>query len=194
MIANSHKIKMLHRAPLTVQLLICTLTIGILAVFGTLGADTALAGNLSLRMGGVEETDDHVKPAVGVEFALESGWGFHYDYWGRKFGPVVEKRSQLSLFKKFFPFKGKSFAALTGLSYLEETTTIEFAGSDTEFDRDETETNGGFVFGFTYAFFDKSSFDLHLYWNSSIYPAGDAAILLVTGRKQTFGLGGGFAF
>lgn len=142
----------------------------------------------------VEETDDSFKPGVGFDVVTASGWGCGLLYWGRDFGPVSERRYQGSFYKKMAPFAHKQIFASLGLAVLNESTEIEYPSSVSSYDTSEEEWNGGGFFGIYYKLTSKPGFSAELHWESALYPAGQAAILLVTGRKQNIGLSAGVKF
>ena len=144
--------------------------------------------NVVSRLSGIEETDDTLKPAIGIELATDGGFSSAFTYWGRNFGPVVEKRYLLSFFNKFSPFKSKRLLASLGGAVLHEITTISYDEPYTFYAAEDIEWNLGLQFGIYFKIIESKSFVFESHWESAVFPAGYSSILLVTGRKQTLGL------
>ena len=141
------------------------------------------------RLGAIEETDDVLKPAVGAEFVVRDQFGLNLMYWGRSFGPVSETRYLISGYYSFVPIKpAKILRASVGLSILNEKTALEYGSSNIQYDRTDTEWNAGAFFGLDVSLYSDEDAKLKIFWESSVFPAGQAIILLVTGRKQTIGM------
>lgn len=157
-----------------------------LSVFFT--GEPAEALELNSRLSGVEETDDILKPSVGFEVSAKSGLSSALTYWGRDFGPVSERRYLLTVFYKFQPLKSKLIRASLGGSVLNEITSINYDSPYDHLSVEDVEYNLGGLFGVYFRFFEGASYLFEGHWESSIFPAGQAGMLLVTGRKQTIGL------
>lgn len=143
---------------------------------------------LSTKLSGVEETDDVLKPSVGIELKLGSSFGAGYSYWGRSFGPVTESRALYSAYYIFKPFSTKIVSAAVGGSVLNEITELSYQPGYEAYNVKDEEFNAGMFAGIFFRIAEGKTFYFDAHWESSIFPAGTSGILLVTGRKQVLGL------
>jgi hypothetical protein len=177
------------------SLLLRSLTSRILLLLGLslVGASTGVSAmDFSLGAGAVESGDDrpHGIAIAGVGFANQ--WTVRGYLWGRTQRPVTETNTMLTVAKRHDVFSGKIIQVSTGLTVLAERTEIKFA--DYPEDNDEsTSTNAGLQLGVSWDILASGPFKVTASWEGHLFPAGGAALLLVTGRKQVIGLTGGIA-
>lgn len=136
----------------------------------------------------VGESDDILKPAIGLKSYFKNSFGVSFWGWGRDFGPVEERSMLLTVGKYWTPFSFKSLMVGGGLTVLSETTRLVYKDAKEE-NQEDTFYNGGGFFGLRYSY-DLSGVILDASWESGIFPAGlNGGILLATGRKQIVSLG-----
>jgi hypothetical protein len=89
-------------------------------------------------------------------------------------------------------FGSKSLTASAGFSLMANQTSISYKDYPQE-NSSFTNTNIGLLLGLRYNIVATKSFSLTASWDSHLFAAGDAVLLLVTGRKQILGLTAGVA-
>ena len=153
----------------------------------------ARAAEFRLTGGAVEEGDDRYRPAAGIEFVAGSGLRGEILVWGRNFGLVTERSVLVAGMKSLDLFGNKALSGVFGISFLGESTEVAADGNnDVEFDGDSSQsTNIGGVFGVRSTFLEWKNMTVGAAWESHVFPAGVAAVLLVTGRKQTLTVNAG---
>ncbi len=156
-------------------------------------AGSAVALDLSLGAGAVENGDDRGHGVAIAHMGFANGWMSRFYFWGRTQGPVVETNSMLTAAKRFDLFSGKTLRGAVGLTIMTETTEIKYKNYPQE-NTSATSTNGGLYLGLAYDLFSVSSVTFSASWDAHLFPAGSAMIALVTGRKQVLGLTAGTAF
>jgi hypothetical protein len=156
------------------------------------GADAA--PSVAALGAAVEQGDDLMRPAAGLHLGINDKYFARAWIWGREFGPVVEQSVLISAGRTVPAFGSKIIVARFGVAALAESTSVQFTGTDEHLSRETTQYNLGAVAG------------LHLHWNrtapllvtagweSHLFLAGVAGILLSTGRKQTLSVGLGWEF
>ena len=170
---------------------------GLFAVFLTLAATQLLPGkaqavDIATGIGAVEEGDDRGQAAAVVHVGFQNQWYSRFYVWGRSFGPVTETNGILSVAKQTGVFGSKSMMASAGVSLMANQTDITYKGYPEE-SSSYTNTNIGLLLGLRYDIITAKKFSLSASWDSHIFAAGDAVILLVTGRKQILGLTAGIS-
>jgi hypothetical protein len=140
----------------------------------------------------VSESDDILKPAIGLKGYFDGGFGVTFWGWGRDFGPVQERTMLLTVGKYWSPFSFKNLMVGGGLTALSETTRLVYKDAK-EDNQNDTFYNGGGFFALRYSY-SLSGLILDASWESGIFPAGfSGGLLLATGRKQVISLGIGAA-
>lgn len=153
-----------------------------------LAAPTALAGDVSWGLAGIEEGGDRIRPAVSLRLGADSVYA-DFIYWGRSFGPVREQDGIVSIGGRS-KIHGDWLYACAGFSLLAEKTSIKGGGEDGE-NLSETSLAPGAMLGVGARVASFGGFRYDLQWNSHIFPAGGGGIFLANGRKQVFLLSGG---
>ena len=153
----------------------------------------ANALEFSAGIGSVESGDDRGHGAAIAHLGFSNGWMGRAYLWGRTQGPVTETSGILSAAKRFDLFGSKDLRGSYGFSALAENTTIKYKDYP-EDSSNHTSTNFGVMLGMHYNLLSSKAMTVTASWDSHIYAAGDAIILLVTGRKQILGLTAGLAF
>lgn len=148
-------------------------------------ADTK-AFSFTTRMGLalVEEGDDRQRAGLSVHGEL-GDYGARVYYYGRTFGPVTERTIAVSLLQKENVFSSKAWSISYGLAGISESTILNFTEeADQAFNANESSENLGVHFGVGWEMQSKSNLSVGAFWDSLLFPAGAAGILLATGRKQ----------
>lgn len=152
----------------------------------------AHALEVATGIGGVEEGDDRGQSAAILHLGLSSQWYSRFYIWGRSYGPVTETNGILAFAKQTEIFGSKSLTASAGFSLMANQTSISYKDYPQE-NSSFTNTNIGLLLGLRYNIVATKSFSLTASWDSHLFAAGDAVLLLVTGRKQILGLTAGVA-
>lgn len=151
-------------------------------------ASKAYGTKLAIKTGTIEETDDILKLSTGI--SIETNYKLMTDltFWGRDYGPVKQRNYLWSVAYKIRPFSQSFTSIAMGGSVLYQSTTIGFRNFSKDKNESEVEWNLGVFLGTYHEIINSQNYHFGVYWESSIFPAGDAVYLLVTGRKQAFGL------
>ncbi len=154
---------------------------------------SSLALDISTGAGILDEGDDHSRTAAILRIGTDSNWTMQNYLWGRSYGPVTETSGIVSVGKKGSIFGSKSLVATVGFSLMAENSTISYKGYPEE-NASYTSTNAGLLLGLNYEIFSSKLVNVSFSWDSHLFAASEAIILLVTGRKQIVGLTAGVAF
>ncbi len=153
----------------------------------------SMAYDLGLGLASVEEGDDRHRPAVMGHYGFLEKYFVHGYYFGRQKGPVTERSLILSANRYiniFGQFGWEFLKGSFGVTYLYEYIEIKFAG-----DSKNSSTENAFNFGLNlglHGFVPLSGpFFVGGTWESSLFLAGEAGILMTTGRKQSIAVFGG---
>lgn len=141
----------------------------------------------------IEEGDDRFRGAFMLHMAPNDFYFGRFYLYGRDHGPVkertylvnVSRRMQLDL---FLPL-----TASVGLSLLKEDTKVSFSGANSLYDEHDEQYNFGASYG-VYWTLDSNPLYFSIGWESHLFPAGQAAIFLVTARKHALNLALGTSF
>ena len=175
----------------TLSLVGATVAFALALLFNS-GSAHALTHGVSLLAGSVEEGDDRFRPTAGIEVAQGDKYAGRLFVYGREFGPVIERTYIVSAVRRLPIFGLKYVHAGFGLTALMESTEIDFSGADRDASRDETKYNLGAIVGMRAEVPDLGLLKLSASWESHLYLAGEAGILLSTGRKQVIAIGAGY--
>lgn len=144
----------------------------------------------------VDEGDDRPRPAVHLQVGAKDRFQGRAYAWGRTFGPVAEQTILLAGGAEFgLPKLSKALSGVIGPALLWERTTIDPAESpdgaeDVEGGQATTrDDNGnlGLLLGVHYRP-SKGPFLIDFGWDSHIFLAGVAGLLLTTARRQALSI------
>lgn len=152
-----------------------------------LGDSTGHAVEISAGIGALEEGDDRGRGAAIIAAAFTNNWWTKGYVWGRSFGPVTETAGILSVGKRFDLAGSKSLRSAIGFSSMAEHTAVKYDDAPSE-SSSFTSTNFGLMLGINYDIMKTKNVTITGTWDSHLFAAGEAIILLVTGRKQILGL------
>lgn len=138
--------------------------------------------DIAIGLAAVEEGDDRQRPALQLYSTLGKDGYVTATYYGRQFAQVEEKTYLVNLGVRSSLFGSNQFYACLGGSALLEQTVVKPFGTELR-KQDDNAYNFGVAFGVQYEhawqrFFFRGA------WESSLYLAGEAGILLATARKQ----------
>lgn len=153
---------------------------------------TAAAHSVAVLGAAVEEGDDLMRPAAGLHLGIKDKYFARAFVWGREFGPVQEQSVLISAGRTVPVFGSKILMARFGLAALAESTSVEFTGADAHLSRKATQYNLGAVAGLHLQWNRMGPLLVTAGWESHLFLAGVAGILLSTGRKQTLSVGFGW--
>jgi hypothetical protein len=159
-------------------------------------ARSAQAVELGLGLTAIEEGDDRMRYGVLGHVGFAKDYFTRGFYYGRKYGPIIERTGILSLGYKLNIFQqfGTQFAyAGFGLTAMNERTELKFAG-DSENSTKEDNFNMGFLIGVYADIPIPGPIFLKAAWESHVFLAGLSGILLSNGRKQMMSLTTGVEF
>ena len=175
-----------------------------------LAAGTASAGTFDLGLGfaAIEAGDDRTRPAAALHVGIDDFWVGRAYWYGQEFGPVRETTTIVAAARQWGIFKSDSLVARFGVAVMDDRTVIDFeeeddsspttgtGTSDLPADVAEDNWNLGAEFGVAWRLPPKLSGPLFLEvgWDSHVFPAGSAAILLASGRRQALSLTMGVSF
>ncbi|MEI6833089.1 MAG: hypothetical protein WCL28_03775 [bacterium] len=145
------------------------------------------AVEISAGIGALEEGDDRGRSAAILAAAFANNWWTKTYVWGRSYGPVTETAGIISVGKRFDFSGSKSLRSAIGFSSLAEHTAVKYSDSPSE-SSSFTSTNFGLMLGMHYDVFKTKNITITGSWDSHLFAAGEAILLLVTGRKQILGL------
>lgn len=152
---------------------------------------------LGLGLTAVEEGDDRFRPAVMGHAGFGEKWFSSFYYYGRNYGPIVERTYVLNIAYRLdvFRFFGTDFMhAGFGVALMNEMTALKFAG-DSANSSTEDATNLGFMVG---AYADipvPGPVFMRFGMESHYFLAGlDGAMAMSTGRKEMLSLVSGVKF
>lgn len=148
------------------------------------------AAEYSAGLGAVEEGDDRGRGTAILQAAFANNWSSKLYVWGRSYGPVTETSGIVSVGKRYDIFGSKNIHSMIAFSSLAESTSIEYKDAPSE-SSSYTSTNFGLMLGISYDLYKSKSLNVTASWDSHLYSAGEAVLLLVTGRKQILGLTAG---
>jgi hypothetical protein len=150
------------------------------------------AANVSAGVGAVEEGDDRGRGAFILNLHFANNWWTKTSVWGRTYGPVTETAGVLAFGKRFDLFGSKTLHSAVGATSLAENTSIKFKDSPSD-SSSYTSTNLGLMLGLSFELYQSKYATLAASWDSHLFVAGEAGLLLVTGRKQILGLTAGIS-
>jgi hypothetical protein len=148
------------------------------------------AAEIQAGIGAVEEGDDRGRGALIVSGAFTNNWWSKAYLWGRSYGPVTETSGIISVGKRFDLFGSKSLHSTVGFTSLAEHAAINYKDAPSESSA-YTSTNFGLTLGVHYDIIKMKNLTITGSWDSHLFAAGEAILLLVTGRKQIVGLTAG---
>lgn len=162
-----------------------------LIFLGLLALSTKLsAAEFTAGVGALEEGDDRGRAAAVVQSVFSNNWWTKLYIWGRSYGPVSERSGIFVAGKRFDLFGSKDLRSSIGFSSLAEHTAIDYKDAPSE-SSSFTSTNFGVMFGVSYDVFKTKNITISTNWDSHIFAAGQAILLLVTGRKQIISITAG---
>ena len=165
----------------------------LLAMTLTILSHTSAHGaEFSMGIGALEEGDDRGRSAGILQATFANNWSSKFYLWGRTHGPVTETDGILAAAKRYDIFGSKNLHSSVGLSILAERTAIEYKDAPAE-STSFTSTNVGLMLGLTYDVLRTKSLFVTASWDSHLFAAGEAVLLLVTGRKQVISVTAGIA-
>ena len=150
------------------------------------------AADVSAGVGAVEEGDDRGRGAFIINVRFSNNWWTKTSIWGRSYGPVTETAGVLAFGKRFDVMGSKFLHSAVGVTSLAENTSIKFKDSPAD-SSSYTSTNLGLMLGLSYELYQTKYATLAASWDSHLFVAGEAGLLLVTGRKQILGLTAGIS-
>lgn len=150
------------------------------------------AAEVFAGVGAVEEGDDRGRGAFIINLRLANNWWTKTSLWGRSYGPVTETAGVLAVGKRFDLMGSKFLQSAVGVTSLAENTSIQFKDAPSE-SSSYTSTNLGLMLGLSYELYQTKYATLAASWDSHLFVAGEAGLLLVTGRKQILGLTAGIS-
>ena len=148
------------------------------------------ARSFALGSSQMEEGDNLRKFGTQIQI-ISHNKTFHFDYVPMKMGPITKKTILLNLSKQIKLPKFQKLKALVGFSSLVQHTQIVIPTMN--IDDSETSYNLGVNYGLSFDIKLMKSLSFFANWNSHIFPAGLASLLLVTGRKEIIALGIGLS-
>jgi hypothetical protein len=151
------------------------------------------AATITAGVGLLDEGDDHGRTAAMAHVDMANNWISRGYLWGRTYGPVTETSGILSAGKQTGIFGLKTLQAAVGASLMAEHTAIAYKGHTSE-NNTYTSTNVGLMLGLKYEIYSSKMITVSASWDSHLFAAGSAIILLVAGRKQIVGVSAGVMF
>jgi hypothetical protein len=166
-------------------------SIMIAAIF-TVAPTRLKAADVSAGVGAVEEGDDRGRGAFIMNVRFSNNWWTKTSVWGRSYGPVTETAGVMAFGKRFNLMGSKFLHSAVGVTSLAEHTSIRFKDSPSD-SSSYTSTNLGLMLGLSYELYHTKYATLAASWDAHLFVAGEAGLLLVTGRKQILGLTAGIS-
>ena len=151
-----------------------------------------LAADFSAGVGALEEGDDRGRGAAILHAGFSNNWASRLYIWGRSYGPVTETDGILTAGKRYDIFGSKNLHSMLGISVLAERTSITYKDAPSD-SSTYTSTNVGLMLGLNYDLYKAKTINVSLSWDSHLFAAGQAVLLLVTGRKQIVGVTAGIS-
>lgn len=154
-----------------------------------LQAGSAAAWTLQYGQSYIEEGDFLVQP--GVQLGLIDAERRHYrlDFYGRRFGAFTQATAIIGVDEELAVFPWPELKALYGVSLMDQYTARD---SRFEARKELHSFNLGVNLGLRWRFYTYEQWNLEAAWNSHIFAAGFAFILLTTARKSVFTLAAGY--
>ena len=172
-------------------------TLSLFVLFISLvAASKSFAVGLELGLAAVDGGDDRAEPAALMRAYFGSSFYTQALLYGADFGPVTTRTGIISA-GVISPLKGfDKVSVLAGISLMDEYLGVyrqkrilpDGSASDPV---NEHNFNFGGILGLRYEFFPKSPYRLSFGWESHLFIAGEAGILLVFGVKQAWSLAAG---
>ena len=167
-------------------------TLIMIAAIFTVAPTRLKAADVSAGVGAVEEGDDRGRGAFIINVRFSNNWWTKTSVWGRSYGPVTETAGVLAFGKRFDLMGSKFLHSAVGVTSLAENTSIRFKDSPSD-SSSYTSTNLGLMLGLSYELYHTKYATLAASWDAHLFVAGEAGLLLVTGRKQILGLTAGIS-
>lgn len=152
---------------------------------------------IGLGLSAIEEGDDRYRPGVLLHVSPRSGFYGRMFYYGRKYGPLIERNFLMSVNAEIDAFRmmrANFLKGSLGLVFMNQQTELQFDGADSDESEVENSPNGGFVFGLHATAPFKGPVFLKMSVESHMFLAGEAGILLANGRKHMVSLISGVKF
>ena len=150
---------------------------------------------LGLGLSGVEEGDDRFRPGILLHVGFLKEWHARGYLYGSEYGPITERTYILSGVRELDIYRMYGIHILKGgfgLVAMNEQYDIDIDG-DSENSKTENQFNLGATVGL-YANVLPDPFLLLISLESHLFLAGEAGILLSTGRKSMLSVTGGVSF
>ena len=159
-----------------------------------LGVSLALpsqAGAWTLQYGQsyIEQGDFLVQPGVQLGLRDNKDRRYRFDFYGRRFGSFTEATAILGFDEALKIFPWPELQATYGVSFMDQYTARD---STLAAKKEIHSLNLGVNLGLDWRILTVDQWTLDAAWNSHLFAAGFAFILLTTARKSIFTLGVGY--
>ncbi len=149
---------------------------------------------LAIGGSGVDEGDDRYRPATSLHIGYTPSVFTRVHTYGRKMGPFLERTAVTNLSYRFAALdSSSSIYAGIGASLLWEHTSYEPTDTSTTEADERNQYNFGTCFSLEYRV-PINTIYLSFIWDSHLFLAGEAGLLMVTARKHFLGINTGIHF
>ncbi len=163
----------------------------LLASICAMVAITSPAQALELRYGQsyIEQGDFLLHPGVQLSLIDASDRHYRLDFYGRRFGSFTEANGILGFDQNLDIFPWEDLIAVYGISVMDQYTARDSGPSKSS---SKHSFNVGVNLGLHYKIYTYEKWSANVGWDSHIFAAGLAFILLTTARKSVFNFSVGY--
>ncbi len=157
-----------------------------IALVGILGPDAEAQIRLQAGESMLEQGDFLLAPGVQLSLGLADGSRYRLDFSGRRFGSFLESTTMISRDETLKIFPWPEVSARYGVTLLDAYTSYKPQQGKAE---EVHDFNLGLSLGLGYRLWQGQDWAINAEWNSQIFAAGFAFLVLTTARKTVFTLG-----
>lgn len=136
-----------------------------------------------------EQGDYLLHPGIRLALLDDKARQYRFDFYGRRFGSFTEATLILGMDEELAIFPWENLVAVYGFSVMDQYTKRDTVSRPS---KDVHSLNLGANIGLHYKIYSYDRWTLNAGWDSHLFAAGFAFLLLTTARKSVFSLSAGY--